>query len=189
MKKQLLAVLIGTILVAPLMAHAEGSYIGFNAGHSNQDVSVDGQGSQTYSSTGYKLYGGYGFTKNFGVEVGYVDFGSASTPNFHGLPVNATSIQPSAAYVAATATLPLNDQFSLLAKVGASFNHLKVDTIYSGIFSQNKTTALLGVGASYSINKNLILVAEYEDFGKVASDSYGESLKVNLLSVGVRYKF
>jgi len=47
---------------------------------------------------------------------------------------------------------------------------------------------VIGVGAAFHLNKNFSIVAEYEYFGKVAKDD-DASLKANLLSVGVRYKF
>lgn len=54
--------------------------------------------------------------------------------------------------------------------------------------SHNKTSALFGIGAAYHFDKKLSLVAEYENFGKVASED-GAKLKADLLSIGLRYKF
>lgn len=191
MKKQLLVVLLGTALAAPIAAYAEGAYVGFNAGRAEQKVSIE-EGSLKDNKTGYKLYGGFGFNQNFGVEAGYVHFGKLSASGTNGVDTASISSKPQALYVAATGTLPLNDQFSLFAKLGVSFNRTKVSTVLNGVpdgsGTENRTTALLGIGAAYNFTKNLALVAEYEDFGKVIKED-GVDLKANLLSIGLRYKF
>ncbi|MES2025295.1 MAG: porin [Pseudomonadota bacterium] len=193
MKKQLLLAVLGTALVSPLAAHAEGAYVGVNVGRAEQKVSI-AEGSVKDHTTGYKLYGGYGFNQNFGVEGGYVDFGKGSiSATDAGSGVTSTvSSKPRSFYLAATGTLPLNEQFSLFAKLGVSFNRTKIHfedtTGDSENSSKNRTSALIGIGATYNFSKNLALVAEYEDFGKVLKED-GVDLKANLLSIGLRYKF
>jgi OOP family OmpA-OmpF porin len=191
MKKQLLVVLLGSALAAPLAAYAEGAYVGVNVGRSDQKLTLDGIGSISDSGTGYKLYGGYGFNKNFGLEGGYIKLGTGKASYVDGPDSGTISSKPSALYVAATATLPVNDQFSLFAKVGAAFNRTKLEAVENGVSSSEKkhrTTALLGIGAAYNVTKEVAIVAEYEDFGKIAKVD-GAHLKANLLSIGLRYKF
>lgn len=190
MKQKLLVAALGMALVAPLAAHAEGGYIGVNVGNSDQKFSAEGD-SETISKTGYKLYGGFDFTKNFGIEGGYVDFGKVSTSYTVGGDSVSASAKPTAAYVAATGTLPLNEQFSVFGKVGVSFNQTKFKVAVnsdSDSATDNRSSLLLGIGAAYNFTKNFAVVAEYENFGKVvkADDA---SLKIDLFSVGLRYKF
>ncbi|MFJ7567609.1 outer membrane protein [Herminiimonas sp. NPDC097707] len=191
MKKQLLLALLGTALTVPLAAYAEGAYVGVNVGRAEQKVSI-AEGSLKDHTTGYKLYGGYGFNQNFGVEGGYVDFGKGSASVTNAGVTSTISAKPRSFYLAATGTLPLNEQFSLFAKLGVSFNRTKIHfedtTGDSENSSKNRTTALIGIGAAYNFTKNLALVAEYEDFGKVLKED-GVDLKANLLSIGLRYKF
>ncbi|MFC7288913.1 outer membrane beta-barrel protein [Herminiimonas glaciei] len=191
MKKQLLVVLLGTALAAPMAAYAEGAYVGVNVGRSDQKLSVDGIGSISDSGTGYKVYGGYGFNKNFGLEAGYNKLGTGKASYVDGANSGSISSKPSAFYLAVTGTLPVNEQFSLFAKVGASFNRTKVYAEENGVSEsakENHTSTLLGLGASYNFTKNVSVVAEYEDFGKIVKVD-GLHLKANLLSIGVRYKF
>jgi OOP family OmpA-OmpF porin len=47
---------------------------------------------------------------------------------------------------------------------------------------------VLGVGASFIIDKNFSAVIEYTDFGKLVKDS-GADVKGKLASVGLRYAF
>jgi OOP family OmpA-OmpF porin len=196
-KKQFFVALIGTALVLPFAAQAQaqtqaaaearGAYIGANLGRSELKVTVTNVGSEKKTDTGFKLYGGYQFNNNFGLETGYADLGKISGSN------GAASVsgETTAFFIAATGTLPLNAQFALFAKAGLSLNSTKVRATLNGITgssTENETTPIFGAGASYSFTKNLAVVAEYEDFGKVAKDR-GIDLKANLFSVGLRYKF
>ncbi|APA67443.1 outer membrane beta-barrel protein [Janthinobacterium sp. 1_2014MBL_MicDiv] len=187
MKKQLFAAVVGAALAFPLFAQAESIYAGANIGRAELKVSADQGSSRKDNDTGYKVYAGYDFTQNFGAEAGYVDFGKLSQ-NIEDM---KSAIKNHAFYVAATGTLPLNEQFSLFAKAGVAQNRAKL-TInalnFSKSESHNKTSALFGIGAAYHFDKKLSLVAEYENFGKVASED-GATLKADLLSIGLRYKF
>ncbi|MGK5019260.1 outer membrane beta-barrel protein [Janthinobacterium lividum] len=186
MKKQLFAAVVGAALAFPLFAQAEGAYIGANVGRSELKLSGD-FGSGKDNKTGYKAYAGYDFTQNFGAEAGYVNFGKVKDSENN----DSLSVDTSAFYVAATGTLPLNEQFSLFAKAGVSQNRTKFNVDAMGFnfnVSKNKTAALFGIGAAYNINKNLSAVAEYENFGKTLSVN-GATVKADLLSIGLRYKF
>ncbi|MCM2567223.1 MULTISPECIES: outer membrane beta-barrel protein [Janthinobacterium] len=184
MKKQLFAAVVGAALAFPLFAQAEGFYAGANVGRSELKLSGDTP-SVKKSNTGYKAYAGYDLTQNFGAEAGYVDFGKLTT-TFDG---DKLDVKSHAFYVAATGTLPLNEQFSLFAKAGVSQNRTKVSVVGENVNdSTNKTSAIFGIGAAYHFDKKLSLVAEYENFGKVANGD-GAKLKADLLSIGLRYKF
>ena len=186
MKQTLLLAALGLALSAPVVAYADGSYIGVNAGHTDQKVFAEGiNGTAKDTSTGYKLYGGYDFSKNFGVEGGYMDSGNGKAVFSNGFFVagKTTSL-----YVAATGTVPLSDQFSLFAKAGVASNRAKLHNSGGVYFDQRTTSPVLGIGAAYTVNKNIALVIEYEDFGKTVKID-NDYLKTNLLAIGARYKF
>jgi OOP family OmpA-OmpF porin len=185
MKQTILFAMIAA-LAAPMAAQAEGYYVGGNVGRAEQKVEASGV-SFKENDTGFKLYGGYTFTKNFGIEGGYVDMGNAEKTG-NGASVSS---KPQSIYVAATGTLPLNDQFALFGKAGVATSHVKLSGSapgYSASASDNQTSPVIGVGASFALNKNVSFVAEYEYFGKIAKDS-GDSIKANMFSAGVRYSF
>lgn len=180
MKKQVIATVLGAALALPLIAQAQGSYIGANVGRAEQKVNPNGFSSFKDNDAGFKLYGGHDFTPNLGVELGYVNFGEAEGP------FNISS-KPHSLYLAGTGTLPLSEQISLFAKVGVSVNRTKLNTpLNNG--SERNTSALLGIGASYQFTPKMSVVAEYENFGKVRDES-GSEVKADLASVGIRYKF
>jgi OOP family OmpA-OmpF porin len=173
-------------LAAPLAAQAEGAYIGANVGRAEQKADLEGLTFKD-NTTAYKLYGGYTYNQNFGFEVGFVDLREAEKSG------NGARIasEPKSVYLAATGTLPLNQQFTLFGKVGVASNHVKITASAPGISesgSENRTSPYLSVGASFALNKNVSFVAEYENFGKIAKDG-GSNIKADFVSAGVRYAF
>jgi OOP family OmpA-OmpF porin len=185
MKKTIFVALIAA-LAAPLAAQAEGAYIGANVGRAEQKVDVEGYNFKE-STTAYKLYGGYNYTQNFGVEVGFADLREAEKTGGGA----RVASEPKSVYLAATGTLPLNEQFSLFGKVGVASTHVKVSASAAGFsdsVSKNRTSPYIGIGASFALNKNVSFVAEYENFGKIAKDG-GDHIKADFVSAGVRYAF
>jgi OOP family OmpA-OmpF porin len=184
MKQTILFAMIAA-LAAPIAAQAE-SYIGANVGRSEQKVDLDGFSFKD-SNAAYKVYGGYNFTQNFGIEGGVADLREAEISG-NGARVSS---KPVSVYFAATGTLPLNEQFALFGKAGVASTHVKFHASapgYSESASDNQASPFVGVGASFALNKNVAIVAEYEYFGKIAKDG-DANVKADLLSVGVRYKF
>jgi len=190
MKKHLLAALVTSAFAFPIAAHAAGSYIGVNAGSVEQKASVDGA-SDSENKTGFKLYGGYGFTENFGVELGYAHLGKVSDSVVSGNNSASLTYKAQSVYLAGTATFPLASQFSLFGKAGVTANRGKLSASFNGSsdsFSSTNTTFMFGVGAEFNFAKNLSVVAEYENFGKVIDENEGNT-KAQMVSVGLRYKF
>ncbi|NVD98572.1 MULTISPECIES: porin family protein [unclassified Massilia] len=186
MKTKFIAALIGAAVAFPFAAQAEGIYVGGNVGRAEQKLSAEGVSLKDHS-TGYKLYAGYEFNNTFGIEGGFNDLRKAEKSVG---PISA-SVKTRNFYVAGTATLPLNEQFNVFAKAGFARNRVTADITegrYHDSDRANRTSPLLGIGASYKFNKNVSLVAEFEHFGKVAKGE-DANLKANLLSFGVRYKF
>jgi OOP family OmpA-OmpF porin len=184
MKKHLLVALLGTAMILPIAAQAEGAYIGASVGRAESELNTEGF-SLKDSDTGFKLTAGYDFTKNFGVEIGYADLGK---PSLLGGIEGGPFAEPRSYYLAATATYPLDDKFSVFAKAGVTNNRTKVGA--NGIESEKftHTAAILGFGAAYNFTKNIAGVVEYEHFGKTLDEQDG-NLKSDLISIGLRYKF
>jgi OOP family OmpA-OmpF porin len=183
MKKVLIALLAASC-VAP--AFAGESYVGASVGRAEQKLSVEGIGL-TENTTSFKFFSGYQYNQNFGAEIGYAQFGKATISGGGA----TASADPSAVYVAVTGTWPLTSDISAFGKVGVARDHTKLSgsdstTSFSG--SENETSAVFGVGVSYAVNPKLSAFVEYENFGKVLKDG-GDNLKVDHVSVGVRFKF
>ena len=171
---------------APAIAQQSdvGWYVGGSYGMTNIDVDTGGPGfSVDGDDSGFKIYGGFQFTKHWGAEVGYVDFGKAGLRgSILGIPFTGDA-SVTAFTFAGTGTLPLSEKFSLLGKVGLWM----WDTGCSGAIcvssaSDSDTDMFYGIGARYNINKNWGVQFEWEQF-QTDVDS------VTLTSIGVRYKF
>lgn len=196
MKKIILAVAIAASFVAaPVFAQG---YVGLGLGSSSV-TGVDGsQGIAPFSVTGgnsskglVKIFGGYQFSPNWGVEAQYANMGNRDLVlrNAAGVSIATGSLKFSQFSIAGTGTLPLGANFSLFGKLGASNNSAKVSLV--GVTDSGSTTSLmLGIGAAYSITKELSVRVEYEDFGKLAKgDGLGGAIRGNAYSVGLKYAF
>ncbi len=140
-----------------------------SAGSSTQKLSVEDV-SLSESATSFKIVGGYQATPMFGVEVAYVRFGEASVSG------NGASVgsDPTSFYAALTGTVPVSPAFNLFAKLGAAKSKTTIFASEAGVrdeFEESGTSAVFGIGAQYKFSDTMSLVAEYENFGKVAKDS------------------
>jgi len=158
MNKLLMAAAISAALMAgPASAEL---YMGAGAGQVKTDS----------TKTSWKLYGGLQFNPTWGMELAYTDLGS-----YRGSNVESWSL-------AGTATMPLNERWSVLGKLGAAANRPH----FAG--ASNHTDLLAGVGVGYTMTKNVGLRLEYEEFGKL-SNSAGSNTKGKNLGLSVKYSF
>ena len=181
------------ILAALLMSSgyafaAPGAYVGVNVGSTEHKVSMDGQ-SDTETTNGAKLYAGYQINPAFGIEVGYVNFGKLKATE-EGVGV---SFKPTSIYAALTGTMAVSPALNVFGKVGASRNDTTFTVSFEGesvSADKNASSAVIGFGAQYKFSENLSVVAEYENFGKLAKfEEEGINFKATMISVGLRYAF
>jgi len=116
-----------------------------------------------------KLYGGYEFTPNWGVEAGYTQFHERSDYNSNG------------SYIAGKYTVPIDERFSAFGKLGLQHsertNWSRQTERDNGLYG--------GIGVQYALNRNLALSAEYERYGKDKSSG----AKADVYTVGLKYGF
>jgi OOP family OmpA-OmpF porin len=174
MKKLLLALFATTAAVGA--AHAQTipatkpqAYIGVGAATANN------QSSDDYKTTA-KIYGGYDFDQNWGIEAGYTDFGKEDVAN--------GNVKGSGTYVAGKYTVPLGDRFSGYGKLGVSYNERKYSDSLGQVNSYD-TGLYGGVGVEYKLNEKLAVNAEYERYGK--DKAFGA--KADVYTVGLKYGF
>ena len=142
--------------------------------------SVDDKG------TGFKIAGGWRLHRNFAAEVGYTDLGKASYTS--SAPEARADFKASGVTAAAVGILPLNDKFSLLAKIGLMNAKVKLEGA-GGSATDTSLKNTYGFGATYAFTQKLGVRAEYERFAKLGNrDKTGEA-DVDLISVGVTYRF
>ncbi|MES2415604.1 MAG: outer membrane beta-barrel protein [Pseudomonadota bacterium] len=180
-------------------------YFGAAVGQSGiklQSQNIVATGQQTTSDTGYKILGGYRFNQNWAAEFQYFDLGKY-TYTFTGAPAGMGAIRNSAATVktsgyslSAVGNYPVSQEISLIVKLGVAQQSFSLQATdlngNSGSSRASTTSALIGVGAEYSISKNVRIRAEYEYFGVPTVLNRGNQsaqLRTDLLSVGLIYSF
>ncbi|MFP5391051.1 MAG: outer membrane beta-barrel protein [Gammaproteobacteria bacterium] len=137
MKLKLIVALIATAGFGAAQAQAQ-SYVGVNLGRAEHKL-AGGPYELTDSDLSAKVYGGWQFNPTFGIEGGYNRLGKGDIGgNVGNLWERVQNV-----YVAATATLPVNEDFSLFAKAGAARNRVNL----SGSGHEDRTSALIGIGA------------------------------------------
>ena len=182
-------------------------YAGASLGQSKFKGACDTEAGITLSNckdsdTAWKIFGGYQFTPNLAVELGYNDFGRISSDatvivggsTFTG---NAR-IEATAFELTGVGSLPLGHQFSLYGKLGVYYAETKSSANVrqttapfatgSSSASDNNTNLTFGFGARYDITRNIAMRAEWQRFSKVGSDDTGKG-DIDVLGVGVLYRF
>lgn len=158
MKKILVAATLAVAFVA-LPASAQ-LYAGAGVGSAKNDGREDS----------WKLYAGYQFNPTWGVEAAYTDLGK-----YRGADVESWS-------VAGTGTMPLNERWALIGKLGASANRP------DAAGTSDHTDVLVGLGVGYSFTRNVGMRLEYEDFGKLTDAGGGDSRGRNV-TLSLKYSF
>lgn len=158
-------------------------YFGFNAGQSDYSV---GNGAGNFGSdrkdTAYNIYGGTYFNNNFGVELGYTDFGKI---NRGGGETEAEGIN-----LSLVGRLPLSNSFNLLGKIGTTYGHTKVSANpASGIATGTESGFGLsyGIGAEYLFTPQWSAVVQYDEHDLKYAGSGRD--RVSATTVGLRYRF
>ena len=145
-------------------------------------------GSCDKSEFAGKVYGGYKFNKYLGAEGALVYLGSAdANGTFLGVPVTS-DVYAGGLELAGTGTVPITDQFGILAKLGVLFwgIHSEVGTGFER--DENGTSFATGLGLKYDITKNVGIRLEWERFWQVGNSTIGES-DVDLFTIGGLYRF
>ncbi|WP_372525383.1 porin family protein [Piscinibacter sp.] len=172
--KFIVKALVSVATLAALSAQAEGPYVGGSLGISRYKGDDIGGLSTDRSSTGGKFYGGYSFTPNVGVELGYADLGKFSS--------SAGDVKGNGMFVDAVGTWPFAQGLSGIARVGL-FNG-KLDSTLAG--SDRGTSYKFGAGLQYDFTKNLGMRGEIERY---RFNALSTKTNTDLYSVGVNYKF
>ena len=156
-----------TMPVTGFAAHPGQSYFGFNIGTAD-DVLLDQE------DTGFKIYGGFRFSRNFSGEIAYVDFGEyndgGNLVQQYGLAFNMVGY------------IPFSDSAELMIKAGL------FDWTYDDGFSyfgETGTDLTYGIGLQLNLADDLSIRAEYEEFLDIAAPG-GD---VSLASAGLTFHF
>ena len=187
MKKLIFAVLAGVTAMTAAQAQVSSPYIGLGVASSDHDFKIGAAG--TSKSDGYKasgkIFGGFDVNPMFGVEAGYTDVRRAEHSYTIGATTGTATTEGSRTYLAAKATMPVNEAFSVYGKLGAGYSKTKFRSTTLGSANDSDTEVYAGLGGQYKISDKMALSLEYERYGK--SKDFGA--KADAITVGARYNF
>lgn len=147
--------------------------------------------------TGYKLFGGYQFNRNIGLEAGFFDLGNFGY-NATTVPAGTLlgDIRVRGLNLDLVGTLPVTERFSVLGRVGVNRARVNGAFAASGAArvpyananpSERSTGYKVGLGLAYALTDALSLRAEAERYR--IKDAVGNRGHIDLLSVGLVYRF
>lgn len=159
------------------------NYVGLNIGKS--DFSL-GNGIGIFPSdkrdTVYNIYAGNYFNKNFGLELGYTNFGKIARAG--------GSTKAQGVNLSLVGSFPLTTSFNLLGKVGTTYSRTDVTSSpFSGVASGNESGFGIsyGIGAEYAFNPKLSAVLQYDEHNMKFAGTGRE--RISATTVGLRYRF
>ena len=174
---------------APYKGIYDGWYAGASIGQTSVDMDASGFQEVNDTDTGWKLYMGYRFLPYFALEGAYAALGETS------LKTAGTSLKVEVndtLYLAAVGMLPLGDRFVLFGKVGVFSAETDVVACLPAVCVNEKERQdgwMYGVGLDFFFTRQWGMRAEWERFTNVGSDQTPGNEDVDLISVGVIYRF
>ncbi len=142
--------------------------------------------------TGFKLFAGKQFTRNFALEAGYFKLGefgyTANTAS--GSQVGSAKFQ--GGNIDALGIMPITEKFSVLGRVGLTYTETKAKFSGVGITgdtspSESEGNYKLGLGLQYAFTPALGLRGEWERYR--VNDAIGNKGNIDMLTVGLVYRF
>lgn len=175
---------------AQVQQSVAGFYVGGSLGQSSFDKEIVRElitsGTVDTSDTGFKVFGGYQFNRNVGLEVAYVDLGKASYSGFAGPdPVIGGKVEVTGVNLSAIGAWPVAPNFDVFGKIGFLSWEDKASDVTGGVPFSDKiegTDLSFGFGAAWHLTRNVRLRVEWERFRVDDTDA-------DLFSVGAVYKF
>jgi OOP family OmpA-OmpF porin len=166
----------------PAAAQGKGWYMGYNAGQSKYNFSCTGTCKDT--GAGYSLFGGVGLHPNVALEFGYADMGK-STFGASNLRANIWEVSGLGSW-----WFGPRQQFGVFGRLGVYTGDLKSTTPSTGAEIKHGTTDLtFGIGGQYNLSSRWGTRIEWQRFSKMGGGGFGVKNDVDLLSLGLLYKF
>ena len=204
----LLAVCASSGVQAQSTFNNTGMYVGISAGESKSKFdngttaqSLVGAGvtagalTEDERGNAYKAFIGVPLSPNWAVEAGYFDlgrFGFGADTSPAGTVTGTTRIQ--GLNLDLVGTLPITERWSLLGRVGAAYAETKGSASGTGASgvgalssSKRDTHYKYGFGTEYAFTPALTMRLEGERYH--VNDAIGQRANVDLISVGLVYRF
>jgi hypothetical protein len=190
------ALLAGALLAIPALAQEPGQgYFAFGYGSARTDGASPYTNTQDDSSSGgLRLYAGKMIWKNFGLEVGYFDFGKFDV-NFGGSIIAET--KTAAATLAGVFVSPLGAGFSIRGRAGAVFSQARFNCVsqcgtgtpVNANTKQTDVSGMLGIGIGAKLAQDITLRLDYDHFGNIKHSVSGTGYNDSYDTVSLALQF
>jgi OmpA-OmpF porin, OOP family len=149
-------------------------YIGATIGQAEYKEGCLGTGECDDADTAWRILGGFQFNKFFAVELGYYDFGEASS--------GTAKLEAEAFELVAVGSFHFTDRFSVYGKLGGYQGTLK-----GGGVDEDSTDLTYGIGVRWDFTKRLGVRGEWQRYESLGGGSVETDLDV--LSIGLIFQF
>jgi OOP family OmpA-OmpF porin len=192
--KTVLAAAAAAAMTIPAVGLAQsGSETGWYAGASiGQGDAKDGCAdlpagvSCDSKDTAWRILGGYQFNPMLSAELGYSNLGEVSASGGG----EVVTAEASAWELVGVAKFPVANQISLYGKGGLYMATVDVSSNIPGDSGEEDNTGVtFGVGGQYDINRNIGVRVEWQRYMDVGDDELVGETDVDVLNVGVVFKF
>ena len=133
----------------------------------------------------WKIFGGYQFNRNLGVEFGYTNLGKASA----GDAVSTTTFKTKGFEVLAVGTFPINQQFEVYGKAGLFRWNLDANDTVFGSLSESGTDLTFGLGVKYNFTKTVGARLEWQRYNDIGNENTTGTSDSDFIGVGLVFKF
>ena len=163
------------------------NYVGASIGQTdfnNNNLGNINPTSKDKKDTGWKFFLGFPLTQTFSLEAGYMDLGEQTAS------AGATTATANANVfnLVGIARFPVTDRISMFGKFGG-YRWDMDSRIGTSTASDDGFNLTYGLGGQFSVNKDIGVRVEWEQFRKLGYNSTTGKSNVNFLSVGLVYNF
>lgn len=175
----LMVLLMSCVLFSVTHAAENKFYLGVSIGESTiEEDNVFAGDDFEDEDTGFKVFGGYQFHRNFAIEANYTIYGDAED-SVAG--VN-TEVEFDTFGVSLVGIVPIAERFDLFGKLGFAYWDAEVKAL--GLSDDEDGTDLsYGLGARFNFNEKVSVRAEYEGIDVDDLD------RADFLSMGIEFNF
>ena len=131
---------------------------------------------------------GYQFQRYFSAELGGIYTLKAKYTNANGDSVN---VQPWYAYLAGKMSVPVYDNISVFAKLGAGYQKIKNsnENLTNGLYTSSNWGPMFGAGVAYNITPEFYITGQWLRFTGKIKDATINTTAPNIFLLGAGYKF
>jgi opacity protein-like surface antigen len=163
---------------------AGGWYIGYNAGQSKYNLSCPAGSSCKDTGAGYSFFAGVNLHPNIAAEFGYTDLGKTT--------FGPSNLRANVWHASAVGSWWFGPRqtFGVYGRLGAYTGDLKATAPSTGAEIKHGSTNLLyGVGGQWNLSTKFGARLEWERFASMGGGGFNQTGDVDLISLGLLYKF